>query len=156
MPAILFLLLSLCGATATAAQGPTTYVWQLTCAGNEQLTFGPYSLPEQCDAMSTTIAETCERPLLGPNRPNPAFLRIADVCQEAHNGWDCVCEYLAVQARPQASVTVLEIVRAAEAKGFLSLGDLFRAREVGVPIDAVVDLFHARRAAAGGPIPVHP
>ena len=152
MPAIFILFTSLLVATTAAAQ--TTYVWQLTCANDATQPYASFSLPEQCGAMRARIAETCERPLLAPKTPNPEFVRIAAVCKDAHNGWDCVCEYRAVQARE--SVTVQEIVRAAEARGFLSVGDLFRAQDAGLSIDAVQDLFHARRAAAGGPIQVGP
>jgi hypothetical protein len=153
MPAIFILFTSLLFATTAAAQ--TTYVWQLTCANDATQPYASFSLPEQCGAMRATIAETCERPLLAPKTPNPAFVRIAAVCKDAHNGWDCVCEYRAVEAARE-SLTVLEIVRAAEARGFLSVGDLLRARDAGLSIDAVEDLFHARRAATGGPIHVGP
>ena len=89
---------------ATAAGAQTTYVWQLRCGDDFSPPYASYSLPEQCTATRGQIAETCERPLLGPNQPNPAFVRIADMCKDALNGRLCRCEYRAVQARSGPSV----------------------------------------------------
>src|SRR4029450_10462084 len=105
MRALLVFLTSLFCASMAAAEGPTTYVWQLSCGGDDGWTFGPWGAPDACQAMQLTVAQTCERPLLPPEThydakaggwravqvPNPAFVRIADVCKTALNGRDCAC-----------------------------------------------------------------
>ncbi len=113
-------LASLLVAAAAAAQ--TTYVWQLTCANDTTQPFASFSLPEQCGAMRGRIAETCERPLLGPKTPNPEFVRIADVCKLALNGRDCVCEYRAVHARGRTLLDVWREAEAARAGGPIQVG----------------------------------
>lgn len=123
------LLASVLCATTVAAEGPTAYIWQLTCVDASRFTWGPWTAPDACQAMHASIGLTCERPTVKAPRfdakagawreidvPNPDFVRIADVCQVAHNGRDCVCEYLAVEATP---------VPAAAPR--CTLGALFRA-----------------------------
>jgi hypothetical protein len=145
MTAILWLVVSLCGATVASADAPPAYVWQLTCADDVQMTFGPYGSAEACRAERGDIAAVCGRPLLALNVPDPAFLRIADVCARAHNGWDCVCAFGAVPARP---VTVGDIFRAVDA-----------AQAAGRPFRSLWDLwtvFNAPRSTPYGPIKIGP
>jgi hypothetical protein len=100
------------------------YIWQLTCPNEWH--YSQHSTPEGCTEMRTLLALTCERPTLEDQRwdsktgafrpvtiPNPAFVRIADVCQLAHNARDCTCEYVAVRAKGR------------------TLGDMLREMEAG-------------------------
>jgi hypothetical protein len=128
--------------TSATAQ-PVVYVWRLECVNG--LAFGPYSTPETCAETRRSVNLACERPTLvdydlGKNgrlvkkvMPNPDFVRVADVCKDAHNGRDCACEYVVMIAKP----TPLP-------PGHRSIGDMIRE------IDA------ARAAAPTGPIKVGP
>lgn len=172
MRAICLCLLSLVCASIVAAEppGPTTYVWQLTCP--DEVAYAAYSLPEQCTEMRATIAQTCEQPLVSEARfdakarawrqvdvPNPRFVRIADVCKDAHNGRDCVCEYVAVHAEPASAERDLEAARVAAADRAIEAARA-AAKAAGRRF-SVLDMVNAAAAAraavvATGPIKVGP
>jgi len=113
MAQALFGLLLLC-ATAVWADGPVTYAWRVDCG---DWSVGLYATPDACTAGRRVIAETCEQPVRG-GQPNPAFVRIADICKESLNGRGCSCVYAVYMAQPAqlppGHQSVLDVWRAAD------------------------------------------
>jgi hypothetical protein len=72
--------------------GQTAAVWYVECYPDRK-GWGPYEGADACRMRLDFVRETCANPLLGKNLPNPRFVQMADVCQEALNGRWCACVF---------------------------------------------------------------